>query len=309
MAQDLGIDASPTKLKHQLLASALPLDSDLVDDCLKWYRLCLADAILAGKGRQGEQRHMVGETLAGTVDVFKKLLESDGIPSGHVLAYHSLLCQAHKLEYMLRVKEDWKNLENLSRVIDDHNEACEWQRRSLKATISTLRPEEALVVTQLVDMQLHTAYCWVSGSATFYAVMAGAQTRDSSTDIDAKQALDVSDQIIERFAESTGHKHASEPHTEFLIKYGSSRMDDLELALLNHVSTMDNLSLEGVSLHRLLSEWKEWNVLGQVKVSMPVEMKDKDEQNSLGLEGFEVIPDDLFFDWDLWLREENLTIQ
>ncbi|KAF2168794.1 hypothetical protein M409DRAFT_20810 [Zasmidium cellare ATCC 36951] len=387
MALDLGIDSSPSKLQPQLQCGSAPLDPALLDDCLTWYRLCLRDDILAGNDRRGMQRQMTGETLADVVDLLQILLRSDDLPPEYIFSYHSMLCQASKLEHLLRVKDDWRNLDNLSRAIDDHKKACEWQRQTLRASIPSLPPGQALVMTQLLDMQLHSAYCWVSGSATFYAVMAGARFEQSPPQIDVGQALEVSDQIIERFADSSRQRYASEPHTEFLIKYGSSRMEDLELALLNFVSAMDNLSLQGIpyvpptrhttshilfmvkdvmegqaarmkgwgglherthmhlllirdcanslervgswltgvsgpeaiakgclwaatarllrSLHRLLSEWKEWNALGQIKVSAPPQTGDRNRGMDLELD---FLPDDLFFDWDLWLSEENIPM-
>ena len=93
MAQDLSMEGSPLRIRQQLLAGSLPL-TNLLDDGLKWLRLCIRDDVLTGEGRQWEQRYLMGEKLVDIMDLLRMLLESDHLPSGHVFAYHSLLCQA-----------------------------------------------------------------------------------------------------------------------------------------------------------------------------------------------------------------------
>lgn len=399
IALNLDLRTAPDRLEQQQQSPTSTLDTGLVHDCLKWYRLCLRDEAFAASNRQVEKRMMMGENAVEIMELLETWLDSDQLPTATIFAFHSLLCQASKIEYVLRMKEDWKDLEKLGMAIDFHRNACEWQQRHLKRMIQhskAVPPGHALAMTQLLEMQLHSAYCWVSGSATFYCVMAGAQTQQSSTgSIGPEQAMDVSDQIIERFAETTRHLHTSEPHTAFLIKYGSKRMEDLELALLNYVSAIDNLKLDGISyvpstrqttshvlytvkdimegqaarmkgwgglherahmhlllirdcatsleraggmttgetgsqaiakgclwastarllrsLHRLLAEWKEWNTLGQAKISLPSQPAKKSLSDASAvesadfteLENMDFLPDDLFFDWNLWMSDET----
>ena len=231
----------------------------------------------------------------------------------------------------------------------------------------------------------------------FFVVMDGSHTTtaDVSADntappaITTQHALEMSDQIIDRFAGKTRDQQTSDLRTKFLITYGERRMEDLEMLLVNFVGMAD-LCIDGVpfvppqrdsichvlftckdimeenaarmkgwgglhdraavqsmlmqncaslmrnisqrersgsnslraaregclwagtarlldSLLKLLAQWRTWNALGSALVERPMrrdgpnpESSDRSDEDHLVVD---MMPEDLFFDWELWLKQ------
>ncbi|KXT11869.1 hypothetical protein AC579_4178 [Pseudocercospora musae] len=331
-----------------------------------------------------------GENANEIVSLFEDLLEDARVPYHLHFAIHSLLCQARQLESLLAIKAVWRDLPALERILEGHKEACEAQKARLGSfqQASELGHDYAVAISQLIDAQLHGSHCFVSGAALFFCVMGGnakaqaANARGNAEDIvDAEQAMQVSDTIIERFAEPTRDQYAGDPHTAFLAKH-----DDLELALANFLAAADGLMIQGVpylpptrpvvcgilatckdimegnaarmkgwgglhdkvhmqmflirncaetferlrvikgensnqavmrgclwastarvlrSFHGLLAKWHKWCALGKA-VPSPDTLVDSTSAGPAEADRLDdFFPEDFFFDWDLWLRQND----
>ncbi|KAF7188278.1 hypothetical protein HII31_10342 [Pseudocercospora fuligena] len=256
VASNVGLASAPARLRRQLGDNGEIVEQTL-HECLQWYRLCFTDifSVASSESREHIMQRLSGENVNEIVSLLQDLLGNSRVPHDLHFAVHSLLCQARQLQSLLAIKANWRNLSALERILEGHKEACEAQKASLGSSqlASEIGHDYAVAISQLIDAQLHGSHCFVSGVGLFFCIMAGntkaqAATAHGDTEdvVDAEQAMQVSDNIIERFAEPTRDQYAGDPYTAFLVKHGKSRTDDLELALAKFLAAADGLEIQGI---------------------------------------------------------------
>ncbi|GIZ49263.1 hypothetical protein CKM354_001229500 [Cercospora kikuchii] len=383
---------------ESLLQKGVPIGAEQLNDLLLWFRVCLAQCTDTLADDKSDA--LTIENAAKVLKCASLLLASGSVP----LAAHHAICivriRARELSALLGMRANPRTLASLEKTILAHRSACEEDKEQLQKAVrgfSGGSTEWSLATVQLINARLHRSSCSIAGAAMFFVVMDGSHTMtaDVSADnaappaITTQHALEMSDQIIDRFAGKTRDQQVSDLRTMFLITYGERRMEDLEMLLVNFIGTADlviddvpfvppqrdslchvlftckdimeenaarmkgwgglheraavqlmlmqncanllrNISqreqpgLDALraarqgclwagtarlleSLVKLLAQWRTWNALGSALVERPtgrngpnVEYSARSGEDVLVVD---MVPEDLFFDWELWLKE------
>lgn len=251
MAYKLKLDAAPTRLKDLLLFHEENSERLLVQttyDCLQWLRIALAVA------PNDQFEHYDYQSLSLTAATLLDIVPSSRfIPPGVRLAFYRVYGQIREHVAVSDLIANMKDLNALALVIEEHHVWCKQTNDQVKEfsseQIDDSEHRYTLVDARMMEHELHFSRLKVRAFAMFLALVSTASPRQTGTEIQPEQTVDVSNQIIDRFAEPTRSSYAGDICNDFLIKYGSSRMDYSERALATFVQHTDSLTLNQIPFY------------------------------------------------------------
>ena len=248
VASDLGYSNAAARLKEALQDSSTS-ESDiknLIYECLHWIGLNLAEDQLKGPFLQ-QQFHR-DPTVHDCLEALQNAVLLNRMPSEILLAYTLLSTWTQAAANAKELADNWRSLDHLSSVIDNYNTFCTTQTEVLERLSDQQRTssEMSQAVSQCAEVQRHLSKTLVTGVSLFFAVMCGAYAQTHNATIQAEQAVEVSDNIIDQLRSHTEADPTRPPHRRFLEEHGETRMDELEKVLTNFITAADTLSLNGI---------------------------------------------------------------
>ena len=244
VATQLGYQTAGSRLSQALTdLSSTPQDlTSLLQQCFCWVRLNIAEDSLPGK--VSDWVRDMDPTAYECLEGLHGAARADRIPREMLLAYSSLSYGTQALARLKEISDNWRTIDRLGEVILEHRGFCEREKVWLEGSLGD--DSTSWAVSHIADMERHLTHTTITGAALFFSVMSGVYASSAKKHIEADQAVQVSDNIIESLLAHGPNDPDRPPHRRFMETYGETRMDELERILTNFITATDNFTLNGV---------------------------------------------------------------
>ena len=252
IAQELGYSTMGARLMESLESPGATIDelTILTRNCIQWIRLSLEqDAISASSARDFYRIREFDPSTSECLEALRTAAMFNRIPTELLTAYNSVSCYVQCLESLRKIFANWRDLDHLATIITDHSAFCKRSKESVERSLehfSIDHPEKANAISHCAEMERHLYYTLINGTALFYAVMSAALVVSVHRAVEADDAIEVSDYIIDQLK---AH-HEGDPdrpsNRKFLETFGPGHDDQLAGVLSNFITAADSLTLDGI---------------------------------------------------------------
>lgn len=252
VATELGYPKAGSKLLealHTFSADATELWV-LMCQCLQWIRLSISEEAQSGAFIEWSQN--TDPNMAECLEALRMALLLGRMPVEILLAYSQLSGLAQLLTTLGAMCGQWRDLEKLGAGNTAHQAFCETERQTLEHTLDQQLGHEhseiSSIISHLAEMDRHLWHTTIKGASMFFAVMFGAFASTSEAKIQAEQAVQIGDNIINQLLAHDESDPTRPSHRKFLETWGVNHIDHHEKTLTNFITAADTLTLAGIPL-------------------------------------------------------------
>lgn len=231
------------------------LESSLIDS-LQGLQIHCYDAFMEGyvANSLSTMRHVLS-CMTTHVETYRNVLQCRQCSPRIIYHMQYAIGTYILMEALADMKQNWKNLESLSMIIEEAEKKCLDQIKSsncILANSSDYREQDELsAVRSLLELKFHTVYASICASGLLYAMVQRARFEGGRIGGDPEvhwhEAILVGAQVIDSLKNTTSGKALSV--SAFLNRFGSLYPRQLEAILERFIECTESLRLDGVAFY------------------------------------------------------------